>query len=517
MKNLTITNSRFLTYKDELFTIDVLGGVDMSQVERLVCTLRISFNDYPPYRTTLDLYNDSQVDKLMRTLCDKWELKLIEVSRTLHDLTMQLETYRLQELRYTSKISNQQPELSEVDKTKALELLKSKNLANQVISKLNTTGIIGEDENALILFLALSSYKFSNPFSVLCQAKSGIGKSYILQKLSECMPNGSYSFHTQLSVNALYYFDSNDIQGKALLIEDIEWTNQMLSPLSTLQSQGRLVKTRATKNKDGLIHSTSFEVTGKLCMVACAYPDKNLETIGLPFLCVNLNHSEDQDNLIMEYQKRSREGLVKADDVRTTQHLLRCMIATLENISIINPYATFIQLPKETPYPRKSLLLLLNFIDVITYFFQYQREQYIDKDTGEVFIKTHPDDIELAFMLLKTNLFKTNDELSMNTRRFYEWLCVFIKKANTNQFTALDVKKTSAIHSRTLNRYLYELKSCNYIQVIGGNKHREGFIYKLVHFDNENSTKNNVDTELESMMRSIRNMFNNGAKEELDS
>ncbi|EXY43612.1 hypothetical protein M118_4922, partial [Bacteroides fragilis str. 3783N1-2] len=48
MKNLQITNSRFITYTDDLLTVDVLGGVDLSQVERMVCTLRITYNDYPP-------------------------------------------------------------------------------------------------------------------------------------------------------------------------------------------------------------------------------------------------------------------------------------------------------------------------------------------------------------------------------------------------------------------------------------------------------------------------------------
>lgn len=89
MQNLHITNAHFITYKDDFLTVDILGGVDFSQVERMICTLRISYADYPPQRTTLDLYNDTQIEKLQRTLCDKWELKLIEVSRTLHALTMQ--------------------------------------------------------------------------------------------------------------------------------------------------------------------------------------------------------------------------------------------------------------------------------------------------------------------------------------------------------------------------------------------------------------------------------------------
>ena len=125
------------------------------------------------------------------------------------------------------------------------------------------------------------------------------------------MPNGSYSFHTKISANALYYFDSNDIQNKALLIEDLEWTTQMLSPLSTLQSQGKLVNTRATKDKDGMLHSTTFEVVANLCLIACAYSDKNFEEISLPFLCVHLNHSHSQDILIMEYQKKCKAGKIQ--------------------------------------------------------------------------------------------------------------------------------------------------------------------------------------------------------------
>ena len=508
MQNLHITNSHFITYKDSFLTIDILGGVDMSQVERMVCTLRITHSNFPPYRTTLDLYNDNQTEKLQRTLCDKWELKLIEVSKTLHSLTLQVEDYRLQQLRFAGKNPQQKFEVSEEEKKKAITFLKGKNLLNDLIKNLNTTGILGEDENAVILFLALASYKFTNPFSVLCLAKSGIGKSYILQKLSECMPNGSYSFHTKISANALYYFDSNDIQNKALLIEDLEWTTQMLSPLSTLQSQGRLVNTRATKDKDGMLHSTTFEVIANLCLVACAYSDKNFEEISLPFLCVHLNHSHNQDILIMEYQKKCKAGLIQNDEVKTIQSNLKNVIATLQNVSIINPFAILINLPEEVAYPRKSLLLLLNFIDVITYFFQYQRENIVDKSTGELFVKTHPTDIELAFKFLKNNLFRRADELSTSARGFYHWLTTFLTEAKTNQFNALDVRKAKPIHPRTLNRYLQELKLFSYIQVTGGNKNREGFIYKITEMGSQTDTQTKIEKALQDTLKNVWNEYN---------
>lgn len=503
MKDLQVINTHFITYNDDFLTIDVLGGVDVQQVERMICTLRITYKNYPPYRTTLDLYNDNQTDKLIRTLCDKWELKLIDVSKTIHKLILQLEKYRLDNLHYTSK-SKQGFELSEEDKKKAVQLLKNKKLLPLLIKNLNTTGILGEDENAAILFLSLSSYKFTNPFSVICLAKSGIGKSYILQKLSECMPDGSYSFHSQISENALYYMSSKDLQNKALLVEDLEWTYKMLQPLATLQTQGKLVKTRATKNKDGMLHSTTFVVKSNLCLVACAYSDKNYEELGLPFLLIHLNHSQTQDIAIMDYQKKCKAGQIKTEEIKTIQHDLKCLVASLENVSIINPFATLINLPDDVAYPRKTLLLLLNFIDVITYFFQYQREKVINKETGEIFIKTHPEDIELAFSLLKNSLFRRADELSTSARGFYNWLKKYLFEAKTKQFTALDIRRSKAIHPRTLNRYLQELKLFSYIQVTGGNKHREGYRYKLTEFGNQTDVQNRIEQELKNTIDKIK-------------
>jgi len=507
MENLNIQNSRFITYKDEVFTVDVLGGVDTQQIERMICTLRITYQNYPPLRSTLDLYNDNQTDKLIRTLCDKWELQLLSVSKSVHSMIAQLESYKLERLKYPKqKAPDFEP--SQEERKKAIQFLKHKNLSAELIGKLNKIGILGEDENALILFLALASYKFYNPFSVICLAKSGIGKSYILQKLSECMPKNAYSFHTKISANALYYFDSHQINGKALFIEDLEWTSQMLQPLATLQTQGKLVSTRATKDKDGMLHSTTFEVVANLCLLACAYSEKNFEEISLPFLCLHLNHSHAQDLAIMDYQRRASAGLLNENTINETIQLLQCVIATLQNIRVINPFAPLISLPEEVSHPRKSFLVLLNFIEVITYFFQYQREQTADEQTGEVLIKTHPDDIEIAFQLLKSSLFRRADELSTTARGFYNWLKKYLEEAKTKQFTTLDIRKAKAIHPRTLNRYLQELKLFDYIQVVGGNKHREGYRYKLSEFGNQYDKQNQIEQSIATTLKAVWNEYN---------
>lgn len=503
MKNLQIHNSRFITYSDGIFTIDILGGVDVQQIERMISTLRITYKDYQPLRSTLDLYNDNQSDKLIRTLCDKWQIQLLEVSKSVHSMITQLESYKLERLKYPKNHQENTFELSEEETKQAKKYLTDKKLIDRLKNDFQQIGILGENENALILFLSMASHKYENPFSVLCLAKSGIGKSYLLQKLSECMPQNAVSFHTQISENALYYFDSHQIDGKVLFIEDLQWTHQMLSPLATLQTQGKLIKTRATKDKDGLLHSTTFEVSGKLCLIACAYSEKNYDSLSLPFLCLNLNHSHTQDFNVMEYQKKIRAGLINKDEITATQRRLKCVLSCLNNTSVINPYATLINLPDDLPHPRKTLLLLLNFIDVITFFFQYQRETVTDESTGEILIKTAPQDIELAFKLLKNSLFRRADELSTTARGFYQWLKKYLQEAKTNQFTALDIRKAKRIHPRTLNNYLQELKLFSYVQIVGGNKHREGFIYKLTDISELSELQNGIETSLKQTLDKI--------------
>ena len=318
------------------------------------------------------------------------------------------------------------------------------------------------------------------------------------------MPKNAFSFHTQISENALYYFDSKQIDGKALFIEDLEWTNEMLTPLATLQTQGKLIKTRATKDKDGMIHSTTFEVEGKLCLIACAYFDKNYDQLSLPFLCLHLNHSPAQDINVMEYQKKCKAGLINQTQINQTQRRLQCVIASLKPATIINPFAPLIHLPADVPHPRKTLLLLLNFIETITFFNQYQRDTTADTNTGEMLIKTHPADIELAFNLLKNSLFRRADELSTNARGFYNWLCSWLKKANTAQFSALDIRKEKRIHPRTLNRYLQELALFQYIQVTGGNKYREGYQYKITAMGENSTLNNSIEKSLNTTLETIK-------------
>lgn len=119
MQNLQVHNPLFITCADTLFTIDVLGGVDLQQIERMICTLRITHKNFPLLRSTLHLYNDTQTNKLLRTLCVKWGVTLMEVSKTVHSISAQLETCKLERLCYTQGDREKAFEMSEEEQQTA--------------------------------------------------------------------------------------------------------------------------------------------------------------------------------------------------------------------------------------------------------------------------------------------------------------------------------------------------------------------------------------------------------------
>jgi hypothetical protein len=172
-------------------------------------------------------------------------------------------------------------------------------------------------------------------------------------------------------------------------------------------------------------------------------------------------------------------------------------------VSVINPFAPLIELPEDIPHPRKTLLLLLDFINVVTFFHQRQRAERTNEQTGEIYIESTPEDIKLAFSLLKSSLLRKADELSTSARGFYNWLKKYLTESKTKQFTALDIRKAKSIHPRTLNRYLQELNLFHYVQITGGNKHRGGFIYKITDLNELATLQNSIETSLQNTLERI--------------
>jgi len=507
MTELNTTNNEQIIYDNSLIKLTVLGGIKIEGLDRMRATLKAELPESPkpPIRHNLDLYNDTQLEKFIRKTAERLEIGTSVIAASLSELTAQLESYRLQQIQDSEAESQVKPKiLTEEEKKAALEYLKQSDLIEVTKLDLAKSGIIGEEINALILLLAMSSRKCADPLSVVCLAKSGIGKSYLMERVAACFPTEDLLENTQMTENSFYYYKREEIRGKIFLIEDLDGAQEVLYPIRELQSKKRISKTVTVKDKNGINKTITLTVEGPVSVIGCTTKERIYEDNANRSILIYLDGSKEQDQKILEYQKQIKAGIIDSESERQARELLSNCQRVLEPVKIINPYALLIELPKEIFKPRRTMGLLLNFIEAITYYHQYQREQLVSPTTGEVFIETEPQDIEIAFTLLKETLFRKSDELSGACRSFYQAL----KRMKLEKFFAADIRQHSKINPRTLQRHLKELNDYNYLQIIGGNKYKTGYQYEL----NPTAEKIKLEHEINKQIKEILKKIEQQAK-----
>ena len=196
---LIINTPEELIYENNFLMLTVLGGVKLEGLDRMRITLKVELKDSPrpPVRHNLDLYNDNQLEKFIRKIAERLEIGTSVIAASLSELTSELEHYRIEMIKQQQINQPITKHLTETEKTTALENLKQSNLLEQTLQDLQQSGIQGEEENSMILYIAMTSRKTRDPLSVICLAKSGVGKSYLMEKVAECIPAEDAKEHTQ--------------------------------------------------------------------------------------------------------------------------------------------------------------------------------------------------------------------------------------------------------------------------------------------------------------------------------
>jgi len=97
-RKLNTKNPESLEYTNEILKQTVLGGIKLEGLDRMRVTLKVELKDSsrPPIRHNLDLYNDSQCEKLIRRIAERLEIGTSVIAASLSELTEQLEKYRLE-------------------------------------------------------------------------------------------------------------------------------------------------------------------------------------------------------------------------------------------------------------------------------------------------------------------------------------------------------------------------------------------------------------------------------------
>ena len=409
MSEFQIENPDQLIYTNELLTITVLGGIKLEGLDRLRTTLKVELNgsSRPAVRHNLDLYNDTQSEKFMRKVAERHEIGTSVIAASLNELTEQLEHYRLEKLK--AEADNQKvkaKQLTEAERKAAQAFLEAPDLLQRTNDLIGKSGMIGEETNRLLMYLIFTSRKREQPLHIVSLGSSGTGKTHLQEKIGELIPEEDRLEITVLSENAFYYFERRALANKLILIEDLDGAESSMFPLRELQSKKRISKTVAHKNTKGETRTVHLIVEGPVSVAGCTTKEKIYEDNANRSFLIHLDESQEQDARIMEYQRAASAGNTDREAEKKAAELLRNCQRLLEPIKVVNPFAEKLQIPQEVFKPRRTNSHYLQFVEVITFYHQLQREQKADQETGELFIETTLEDIEGCEQITERNPFE---------------------------------------------------------------------------------------------------------------
>jgi len=515
-QRLNTTNPEAITYQTEEIAYTILGSIRLEGLDRLRVTTKIEvlnrkFQHYLnnpdiaalAIRQNLDLYSITQVEKLARLIADRLEVGVTAVSKDLSDITNELERYRLQQIESKQLEQNNiiRP-LTEAERNAAIQFLQSKNLLQATNEMIGRSGIVGEELNRLIMWLIYTSRKTAKPLHIISMGSSGTGKSHLQEKVGELIPEEDKIEITALTENAFYYFDKAALGHKLILIEDLDGIWKALYPLRELQSKQRISKTITIKDKNGNTKTIHLKVYGPVCIAGCTTKESIYEDNANRCFLIHLDETAEQDERVMDYQRKISAGKINTTEETKAKQLLQNVQSVLQPITVINPFAEQLKIPNEVFKKRRTNAHYLAFIEVITFFKQYEREQKVDEQTGEIFIETTVEDIAEANELLKQILLRKSDELNGATRNYFEELKEHLTKSNQSSFTSTSIRNGLRIPISSVKRYHAALMDAGLVKKIES-RNTKAWHYEIISKEEYTKLQNSIATALDEALQRL--------------
>ena len=501
---LDARNAELLIYDNCELYFEILGGIKITGLDRMKVTLKVQHKEKinQPQWYSIDLYNQGQREQTVNNVAETYEVSAQTTTQTFINLITELENHRLQKMEALQPKQEIKPELTASQRQQAVNELKRSNLLQRTNQLIGMTGITGEDQNRLIAYLVYTVRKQIIPLHVMFLGSSGSGKTWLQERISDLIPEEDKIEITQITENALYYFKQHELKNKLLLIEDLDGAAGVFYPLRELQTKRRISKTVTLKDSKGNLKTITLTVEGPVCVSGCTTKEKIYDDNANRCILLYTDQTKDQDRRINDYQTKIAGGEINLERERQYKELFKNMQRVLRPVTVINPFAKYIQLPEQVFKPRRTMTLLLGFIEAVTFYHQYQRE--VKKDvSGQLYIETTLEDIQSAFTLLKDVLFSKSDELTKATRSFFELLKQHLTETSEQSFTPHQIRKAFRIEPRTLQRYIRELKQYGLIKTVSGFKHRRGFEYSVADGSEYSRLRSEIDGHLQAIIERI--------------
>ena len=450
---------------------------------------------------TLDLYAARLRSIFAKQAAKELGHKEESIERDLSTLVLKLEDLQHEWIEKTLKPQEEKIEITAEEKSAALEFLRDPQLLERILDDFERCGVVGEETNKLVSYLAVVSRLLEAPLAVLVQSSSAAGKSAIMEAVLAMLPEEQRVQYSAMTGQSLFYMGETDLKHKVLAIVEEEGASRAAYALKLLQSEGAL--SIASTGKDattGRLVTHHYRVEGPVMLFLTTTAIDLDEELQNRCLVLAVDEGRAQTQAIHKKQREAQtiEGLLARREREEILRVHRNAQRLLSPLFVANPYARELTFLDSQTRTRRDHMKYLALIRSIALLHQHQRERKTAAHNGQAleYIEVTLDDIATANRLAHEVLGRSLDELPPQTRRLLLLVDEMVGAESERQkaertdfrFSRRDVRQYTGWGNTQLKTHLRRLEELEYLLVHHGGR-GQSFVYELVFERQEDSGK----------------------------
>jgi DNA primase catalytic core len=415
------------------------------------------------------------------------------IRRDVGRLLLKLEEMHEEAVKRAAEPKKRAPILSQADEAAALALLRDPRLVDRILEDFARAGVVGEETNKLVGYLAALSRKLEEPLAIVIQSSSAAGKSSLMEAVLALVPEEDRIKYSAMTGQSLFYVGEQDLAHKILAIVEEQGATKASYSLKLLQSEGEL--SIASTGKDpstGRLVTHEYRVKGPVMIFLTTTAPEIDEELLNRCIVLTVDEEREQTRAIhrLQRERQTLEGLLARQDRAEILRLHQNAQRLLRPLMVANPFARDLTFLDDRTRTRRDHVKYLTLIRAIALLHQHQRPvKTAAHGAREVeYIEATVDDIALANRLAHQVLGRSLDELPPQTRRLLGLLDRFVadkrqrlKKERADvRFTRREVREAIGWGNTQLKLHLARLFELEYLVVHPGERGNT-FAYELVY------------------------------------
>jgi DNA primase len=326
---------------------------------------------------TLDLYSARQRSLFIKDAAEELEVEPKVIKRDLGKVLLKLEELQEQAIAAASSPKETVPApMPEPARAAAMAFLEDKDLLERILSDFERCGVVGEQTNKLVGYLAAVSRKLEEPLAVVLQSSSAAGKTSLMEAVLAFFPEEERVKYSAMTGQSLFYMGEHDLAHKILAIVEEEGAERASYALKLLQSEREL--TIASTGKDpttGRLVTHEYRVEGPVAIFLTTTAVQIDEELQNRCIVLTVDEEREQTRAIHRSQRQQQtlEGLLARRERQTVLEVHRNAQRLLRPLLVANPFAEQLTFLDSRTRTRRDHMKYLTLIRAIALLHQYQR------------------------------------------------------------------------------------------------------------------------------------------------